>query len=111
MNFSQKLIRLWDSLKSEPIPFRKALKLSASWHFIFFILILLSLAISHRLNPVGIYQVFGSWDAGFYVRIAMDGYSSKIPEAYAIAFFPLYPLLIHFMSFFVHWPGVEEMTS
>lgn len=36
------------------------------------------------------------WDAGWYLQIARDGYFR--PEA--VAFFPLYPLLIHLVS----WP-------
>ncbi|MDQ0286688.1 Gpi18-like mannosyltransferase [Desulfofundulus luciae] len=38
-------------------------------------------------------QGLNRWDAGWYLRIAQEGYNQK-----SAAFFPLYPLLIHLLS-------------
>ncbi|HEX2039540.1 MAG TPA: glycosyltransferase family 39 protein [Acidimicrobiales bacterium] len=47
-----------------------------------------------------------TWDAGFYITIAEDGYPSTVPEAPSVVgFFPLYPLLARAVAAVV--PGVE----
>jgi hypothetical protein len=43
------------------------------------------------------------WDAGWYDRISRDGYTYHASEQSSVAFFPLYPLLVHLAGYVV--PG------
>jgi len=56
--------------------------------------------ISPLLNP------WARWDSAWYVRIANQGYTynpnSLLPDDNDVAFFPLYPALIHFINFVIN---------
>ncbi len=56
-----------------------------------------------KFSGISWLDVWGVWDSKWYMRIAADGYSTKIYEYnYAnYGFFPLYPLLMRFVGGFV----------
>ncbi len=45
-----------------------------------------------------LWQSWNHWDTGWYLNIAANGY----PQIQSTAFFPLYPLLIRGLTFFIH---------
>lgn len=59
--------------------------------------VLLSLWFATRLAPERrLAQYASTWDGGWYLAVARDGYPDAVPEAAGstLAFFPVYPLLV-----------------
>lgn len=52
-----------------------------------------AVALARRESPLG---VWNEWDTHWYLGIAAHGYNWEIRGHPAVAFFPLYPLLLHF---------------
>jgi hypothetical protein len=55
-------------------------------------------------------RAFGTWDASWYLSIAAHGYFSSGQAAisqYQIAFFPVWPIILHYGSRFTHIPLIE----
>lgn len=66
---------------------------------------LLSFAVAAAITHDALPDIFGRWDSGWYVIVARDGYYHYIPvsetgeaKASALAFFPLFPLLMRWFS-------------
>ncbi|GAB4530061.1 MAG: membrane protein [Anaerolineae bacterium] len=53
-----------------------------------------------NLNNVWL-DVWARWDSAFYIRIVDDGYRFVLGQQSSVAFFPLYPLLVSFLSPFM----------
>jgi hypothetical protein len=52
-----------------------------------------------RIEPTNLWlDVWARWDSGFYLHIATEGYYLYPDEPSAVAFFPLYPLLLKGVS-------------
>jgi hypothetical protein len=65
-------------------------------------------------NPIGIRDRLLVWDAGWFYRVAVDGYphgytydASGAMQGNELAFFPVYPLLIRFVAAL----GIEAHTA
>lgn len=56
------------------------------------ILLTLGLSLAERVSPLTLWD---RWDTKWYVGIALHGYHWSLDGKPAIAFFPLYPLLLH----------------
>jgi len=53
----------------------------------------------YHVNPNNVwFDVWARWDSAFYLRIVESGYWFTLGEQSAVAFFPLYPLLMSFMT-------------
>jgi len=56
----------------------------------------------YHVNPNNVWlDVWARWDSAFYIRIVEDGYWFTLGQQSAVAFFPLYPLLVSFLAPFV----------
>lgn len=56
----------------------------------------------YHINPNNVWlDVWARWDSAFYIRIVEDGYWFVLGQQSAVAFFPLYPLLMSFLAPFV----------
>jgi len=80
----------------------------ASWFLASRILLWLLAWLSLEVVPPGIFQIhheflhwLARWDAGWYLSIATEGYKYHPHTQSGVAFFPLYPALIHLLSFVV----------
>ena len=49
----------------------------------------------------------GNWDTGYYVTLATEGYQTGITGGSNVAFFPLYPTILRWIS----WLGVDVVVA
>jgi Dolichyl-phosphate-mannose-protein mannosyltransferase len=64
---------------------------------------------AYRAGPLaldGPFEMWGEWDAAYFLGIASDGYA---PDASRAAFYPLYPMLVHAAS--VVLPGPDLLAA
>lgn len=63
--------------------------------------ILLILSTLTTVPGTGILDVWNQWDGPHYIDIAQNGYQVEGPSSLFIVFYPLYPILIKIVSFFI----------
>lgn len=66
------------------------------------IFIFIFTAIANEKNISNFTSLWTFWDSNWYLAIARDWYQQSGETSVAIVFYPLYPLLIKFASFFVN---------
>ncbi len=81
------------------------------WRLILFLLSLVvisSFDLSYPLKTFGeinIFKLWGNWDGGHYIGIAVNGYAHIMQYA----FFPLYPILIKTLNFIIPDPYIAAL--
>jgi len=83
---------------------REALTISLVWHCLFLGLILIFFSFNNEWHISSLIERFGAWDGANYIRIVNSGYLNTGDDANMIAFFPLYPMLIRWISAILPWP-------
>jgi hypothetical protein len=102
-----------ETIQPQPLPWR-VLARDAAWLWLVWQIILIAftytaltfqLANSQRVTPAYIvtpasfYQAWIHLDGNWYLQIATQGYSTSASSNATLAFFPLYPLLVHLATF------------
>jgi Gpi18-like mannosyltransferase len=67
-----------------------------------------------QFSPIKLLDMWGRWDSGWYLDIAVNGYSLRGPLETTqsnVAFFPLYPLLIRAVLVLLPEPWRTEETA